>query len=58
VSRFNLFAFTVVAAYTVLEWRGVDLLPTTEQTHVPGSVRNAPGGYRTYHSNHGFHGGK
>jgi hypothetical protein len=56
--RFTALAFAVVAAFAVMEWRGINMLPTTEHTRIPASVRSSPGGYRTYHTYHGFHGGK
>lgn len=57
---FALFSLAVVAAFVVLEWRGVDLLPDTQRVVAPASVRGSPGAYRTYRSwgGGGFHGGK
>jgi hypothetical protein len=56
--RFTVYALVVVATYTFLEWRGVNLLPNTTRFSAPASVRNSPGGYRSYQVYHGFHGGK
>jgi hypothetical protein len=56
--RFTIYALAVVATYTFLEWRGVNLLPNTTRFTAPASVRNSVGGYRSYQVYHGFHGGK
>jgi hypothetical protein len=58
MTRFTWFAIAVITGYVAISWRGVDLLPTSEQSHIPASVRTSPGGYRSYHVYHGFHGGK
>lgn len=56
--RYRLFAACVVLAYALCEWRGLDLWPGSTHARIPASVRSSPGGYRTYHTSHGFHGGK
>jgi hypothetical protein len=56
--RFTSYAIIVVTLYAWLEWRGIDLWPTTKRTTIPLSVRNSPGGYRSYQAYHGYHGGK
>jgi hypothetical protein len=56
--RYTVYALAIIATYSFLQWRGVDLLPSSSRFLIPSSVRSSPGGYRTYHSYHGFHGGK
>ena len=56
--RFAAYAFAVILITTALEWRGVNLLPTSEHARIPSTVRSSPGGYRSYHSYRSFHGGK
>jgi hypothetical protein len=59
MTRFaTVFAVVVVSTWAVMQWRGVNLLPTTEHSQVPADVRSSPGGYRSYHTYHGFRGGK
>jgi hypothetical protein len=56
--RYTLYALAILATYGVIEWRGINLLPTSQKEPVPASVRNSPGGYRNFTSYYGFHGGK
>lgn len=56
--RFTLYSIAVLVSFVALEWRGVDLWPTTQRFSIPASVRSSPGGYRSYHTYFGFHGGK
>jgi len=59
--RFSLYCSVVLVAFAVLQWRGVNLLPSPGSTQLPASVRSSPGGYRSYHSYfgiYGFHRGK
>jgi hypothetical protein len=56
--RFTLYSITVLIAYTMLAWRGTNVLPTSTRSAIPASARSSPGGYRSYHSFHSFHGGK
>ena len=56
--RFTVYALAVVTAYAILQWRGVNFFPNTTRFAMPASVRNTPGGYRSYQVYHGFHGGK
>lgn len=57
---YGLFCAAVLAAFVVLERRGIDLIPQTHHAVVPASVRGTPGGYRVYRSTGGggFRGGK
>ena len=56
--RFTSYAIIIVTLYAWMEWRGIDLMPSARRTLIPLSVRNSPGGYRTYQAYHGYHGGK
>jgi hypothetical protein len=58
--RYWIYPLTVLAAYSFVTWRGIDLLPSSQRELVPASVRNSPGGYRSFHrtTSWGFHGGK
>ena len=56
--RFISYAIVVVTLYAWMEWRGIDLWPSTTRASIPLSVRNSPGGYRSYQAYHGYHGGK
>lgn len=56
--RFMVYSIVVVALYAFLEARGVDLFPSSTHTLIPASVRNSPGGYRSYQTYHGYRGGK
>jgi hypothetical protein len=56
--RFTLYAITVLATYGAVQWSGIDLLPSSTRFQLPASVRSSPGGYRTFHTYYGFHGGK
>jgi len=50
----------VVLGFAALEWRGVDLFPSSQRVNIPASVRGAPGSHRVYRSwgGGGFRGGK
>lgn len=55
---YMLFGALVLAGYTGTELMGWEGETAMRQT-IPMSVRNSPGGYRSYHFWHsGFHGGK
>jgi hypothetical protein len=56
--RFALYSLAVLIAYAAIGWRGVNLLPTSNRSEIPASVRSSPGGYRSYHGFRSFHGGK
>ena len=56
--RFTSYAIVVVTLYAWMEWRGIDLWPSATHTLIPLSVRNSPGGYRSYQAFHGYQGGK
>jgi hypothetical protein len=56
--RFTAYSIAIVTLYAWLEWRGVDLAPSSTSTLIPLSVRNSPGGYRSYQAYHGYRGGK
>lgn len=60
MSLYAVFCAAALAAFAVLEHRGVNLVPESHHVSVPSSVRAAPGGYRTYRSwgGGGFRGGK
>jgi hypothetical protein len=60
VRAYALFCAAVIAAFVVLERRGVNLFPETQHVTVPASVRGSPGGYRVYRNwgGGGFRGGK
>lgn len=50
----------VVLGFAALEWRGVDLFPSSRRAVLPASVRGAPGSHRVYRTGGGggFRGGK
>ena len=53
-----LFATLLIAGYALAEVRGWELT-SAHRDQIPMSVRNSPGGYRSYHFWHsGYHGGK
>jgi hypothetical protein len=52
--RYILYTTLIICGFSLLEWRGLNLLPTGDSARVPPSLRNAVG-YRSYQS---FHGGK
>lgn len=55
---YGLFCGGVLLLQFMIELRGWGLSPG-ERVHVPPSVRQSPGGYRSYHFWHrGVHGGK
>jgi hypothetical protein len=55
---YGLFCCAVLGLDFLIELRGWGLSPG-ERTQVPMSVRQSPGGYRSYHFWHrGLHGGK
>ena len=56
--RYTVYSIAVLIAYFVLVWRGVNVLPTSDHSQVPSSVRGSTHGYRSYSSFRGFHGGK
>ncbi|HVE87702.1 MAG TPA: hypothetical protein VND93_32815 [Myxococcales bacterium] len=57
--RYAIYCAAVVLLFAVVEFRGMNLLPSSEHAVIPSSVRSSPGGYRSYHFWHtGFHGGK
>jgi hypothetical protein len=58
--RYNLYTVLILGAFALLEWRGINLLPTGNTGRVPTSMRSSPGGYRSYQTwtSRGFHGGK
>jgi len=56
--RYTAYSIMVVTLYAFMEWRGVDLMPSSTRTLIPLSVRNSPGGYRSYQAYHGNRGGK
>jgi hypothetical protein len=57
--RYTIYTIAILATYTVMEWRGINVLPTSQRELIPASVRSSPGGYRSFHRiNYGFHGGK
>ncbi len=60
MSLYAAFCAAALAAFAVLEYRGVNLVPETHHVSVPSSVRAAPGGYRTYRTwgGGGYRGGK
>ncbi|HYM61691.1 MAG TPA: hypothetical protein VEZ11_12470 [Thermoanaerobaculia bacterium] len=48
----------LLLVYSTATLRGWEFTATKRET-IPASVRNSPGGYRSYHFWHsGFHGGK
>lgn len=58
VTFYKLFAVSVLALYALAGWRGWEL-GSGERSEIPPSVRQSPGGYRSFHFWHtGFHGGK
>ncbi len=55
---YGLFCSLVLCLYTLVETRGWGFSPG-EHEQIPMSVRQSPGGYRSYHFWHrGLHGGK
>jgi hypothetical protein len=57
--RYWIYALTILCGYGLISWRGINLLPTSRRELIPASVRNSPGGYRSYHGfSYGYHGGK
>ncbi|HNN93979.1 MAG TPA: hypothetical protein PKI03_16995 [Pseudomonadota bacterium] len=55
---YGLFCVAVLFLQLLIELRGWGFSPG-ERVHVPPSVRQSPGGYRSYHFWHrGVHGGK
>ena len=54
--RFGLYCTLVLFGFAVLQWRGVNLLPSPGASETPVSLRSSPGGYRSYHSFHSYHG--
>lgn len=55
---YGLFCVLVLILYGGIEMRGWGISPA-ERGQVPMSVRQSPGGYRSYHFWHrGLHGGK
>ena len=59
LSKFYLiFGACVLLLYGAAAWSGWELTTASRQT-LPADVRNAPGGYRSFHFWHsGYHGGK
>lgn len=58
VSAYGWFAVLLLCGYGMIEIGGLGFAPG-ERVQVPGSVRQSPGGYRSYHFWHsGLHGGK
>lgn len=58
VPGYGWYALLLVVGYGVIEIGGLGFSPG-ERVQVPGSVRQSPGGYRSYHFWHsGLHGGK
>lgn len=55
--RMTMYSLAVLLAYAVAAWRGINVLPTSDRSEVPPSVRGSAGGYRGY-SFYSFHGGK
>ena len=58
--RYSIYSIVIISSFVLLEWRGINLLPTGHSARVPTSMRSSPGGYRSYQSwsSRGFHGGK
>ena len=56
--RYTIYAIAILALYGVMEWRGINVWPNEHRELMPASVRASPGGYRSFTSYRGFHGGK
>lgn len=52
--RYILYTVVIICGFSLLEWRGINLLPTGSSSRVPPNLRNSSG-YRSYMI---FHGGK
>lgn len=58
LGAYGLFCVAILFMQLLIELRGWGFSPG-ERVHVPPSVRQSPGGYRSYHFWHrGVHGGK
>jgi len=60
VRLYKVFCATVLAGFAWMEWRGIDLIPESQRTNLPASVRGAPGATRVFRTGGGggFRGGK
>lgn len=55
---YGVFCIVLLILYSGIEWRGWGFEPG-DRALIPMSVRQSPGGYRSYHFWHrGLHGGK